>query len=237
MTTANSPTPQAGQTGNFEEFYVFPEPPKSPEDRMTSFDQLTITGAAHYLADHLAQYMGHPDTTLVAGDRYLALAPTRSLAGVRYPDLLVAFGVDPAAYKARNAYVIADQRKPPDLVLEVASASTGRVDVGEKRVDYAALGIQEYWRFDETGQHHGTRLAGDRLVDGEYVPIPIEELGDDLLQGYSEVLQLCLRWVAGQLHWYYPPEERYVTTLESERLRADRAEARVRELEDKLRRQ
>ena len=244
MTTANSPAPQAGQTGNPGQFYVFPDPPKCPEDRMTSFDQLTITGAAHYLAEHLAQYMGHAETTLVAGDRYLALAPTRSLAGVRYPDLLVAFGVDPAAYKARNAYVISDQQKPPDLVLEVASPSTGRVDVEEKRVDYAALGIPEYWRFDETGEHHGTRLAGDSLVNGVYVPIPIEQLGDDLFQGYSEILQLSLRWVAGQLHWYFRPEERYVATLESERARADReqaraelAEARIRELEDQLRRQ
>ena len=244
MTTVNSPVPQAGQTENPGEFYVFPEPPKSLEDRTTSFDQLTITGAAHYLAEHLAQYMGHPETTLVAGDRYLALAPTRSLAGVRYQDLLVDFGVDPALYKARNTYVISDQGKPPDLVLEVASPSTGRVDVGEKRVDYAALGIQEYSRFDETGEHHGTRLAGDRLVDGVYVPIPIEQLDDGLFQGYSEVLQLCLRWAAGQLRWYFPPEERYVATLESERARAERAqaraeqaEARVRELEDKLRRQ
>ena len=237
MTTANSPAAQAGQTGNPREFYVFPDPPECPENRMTSFDHLTITGSAHYLAAHLAQYLGHPETMLVAGDRYLALAPTRNLAGVRYPDLLVAFGVKPEAYKARNAYVIADQGKPPDLVLEVASPSTGRVDVEEKRVDYAALGIPEYWRFDETGEYHGARLAGDRLVDGVYVPIPIEQLYDNLFQGYSEVLQLCVRWDAGQLRWYFPPEERYVATLESERARAERAEARIRELEDQLRQQ
>ena len=99
--------------------------------------------------------MGHPETTLVAGDRYLALAPTGAWPESGNQDLLVAFGVDPALYKARNAYVISDQGKPPDQVLEVASPSTSRVDVGEKRVDYAALGIQEYWRFDETGEHHG----------------------------------------------------------------------------------
>lgn len=238
MTTANSPAPQAGRTGNPRDFYVFPDPPECPEDRMTSFDQLTITGSAHYLA----QYLGHPESTLVAGDRYLALTPTGNLAGVRYPDLLVAFNVDPAAYKSRNAYVISEQRKPPDLVLEVASASTGRVDVEEKRADYAALGVPEYWRFDETGEHHGTRLSGDRLVEGAYAPIPLEELEDGLFQGYSEVLQLCLRWVAGQLCWYLPAEERYIATLESERARADReqvraelAEARIRELENQIR--
>ena len=36
----------------------------------------------------------------------------------------------------------------------------------EKRAAYAGLGIPEYWRFDETGDFHGTRLAGDRLETG-----------------------------------------------------------------------
>ena len=156
MTTAKPFVTQIGQTG---EFFVFPDPPKHPEDKMTSFDHLTITGNAHYLAIHL----GNPATTLVAGDRYLALAPTRSLAGVRYPDLLVAFNVDPAAYKARNAYVIEDQGKPPDLVMEIASQRTGRVDVTAKiqtttlpmgiltgalmrRVSTTARGLATGWR-------------------------------------------------------------------------------------------
>ena len=160
-------TPETfARISNAPEPFVFPDPPEDPEDKMTSFDRLTINGNAHYLAQHL----GNPETTLVAGDRYLALAPTRDLAGVRYPDLLVAFDVDPAAYRRSNAYVISEQGKPPDLVLEIASRSTGRIDVTDKRRDYAALGIGEYWRFDETGLYHGTRLAGDRLVDGEYAP-------------------------------------------------------------------
>ena len=49
--------------------------------------------------------------------------------------------------------------------MEIASRSTGRTDTREKRVEYAALGIPEYWRFDETGRYHRTRLAGDRLVN------------------------------------------------------------------------
>ena len=235
MTTAKPFVTKTGQTG---EFFVFPDPPKHPEDKMTSFDQLTITGNAHYLAIHL----GNRETTLVAGDRYLALAPTRSLTGVRYPDMLVAFNVDPKLYKARNAYVIEDQGKPPDMVLEIASRRTGHIDVTAKRDDYAALGIQEYWRFDETGQYHGSRLAGDRLEDGIYVPLPIEELPDGILQGYSEVLGVNLRWKDGELHWHDPSTGEYLPTFESEhaaRLQAEdaraRAEERVRQLEEKLR--
>ena len=108
---------------------VFPDPPEDPEDKMTNYDQTAITGGAYLLTEHLE----NPETTLVAGEHYLALAPTRNLAGVRYPDLLVAFGVDPAAYHASNAYVIAERGKPPDFVLEIASRSSGREDTGPKR--------------------------------------------------------------------------------------------------------
>ena len=205
--------------------FRLPDPPECPEDKMTSFDHLTINGNAHYLALHL----GSPETTLVAGDRYLVVRPTRNLAGSRYPDLLVAFDVHPALYKSSNGYIIAEQGRPPDFVLEIASESTGGVDVGAKRDDYAALGIPEYWRFDETetGRHHGARLAGDRLADGEYVPIPIDELPDGSLQGYSAVLNLSLRWERGELVFYDPATEQRIATFEDERARVNAAEARA----------
>ena len=205
--------------------FRLPDPPECPEDKMTSFDHLTINGNAHYLALHL----GSPGTTLVAGDRYLVVRPTRNLAGSRYPDLLVAFGVDPGRYKESNGYIIAEQGKPPDFVLEIASESTGAVDVGAKRKDYAALGIPEYWRFDETetGRYHGERLGGDRLAGGEYVAIEIEELADGSLRGYSPVLNLYLRWEQSELVFYGPATGQRIATLEDERARADTAEARA----------
>ena len=218
--------------------FRLPDPPEDQESKMTNFDHLTINGNAHYLAQHL----GNPETTLVTGDRYLVVRPTRSLAGSRYPDLLVAFHVDPAAYKASNGYIISDQGKPPDWVMEVASRTTGEIDVGEKRQDYAALGIGEYWRFDGTGEHHGTRLAGDRLVDGVYVPVEIEELPDGGLQGYSPLLDLRLRWEDGDLVFHNPATGLPIANLAGERARADSAEARaaaaearVRELEEQIR--
>ena len=220
------------QVGQLPDFCVFPDPPEDHDGKPANFDHLTITGNAHYLALHL----GNPDTTLVAGDRYMAVAPTRNMAGIRYPDLLVAFGVDPEAYRRRNAYVISDQAKPPDFVMEIASPSTGRIDANEKRNDYAALGIPEYWRFDETGDSHGTRLAGDRLVDGRYEPIAIDELPGDILQGFSPVLNLHLRWERGELVWIDPATEERIATFEDERAARLRAEARVRELEERLRR-
>ncbi len=111
-----------------------------------------------------------------------------------------------------------------------------------KRDDYASLGITEYWRFYETGQYHGTKLAGDRLENGVYVPLHVHELPGGILQGYSEVLGLNLRWQDGELHWHDPSTGERLPTFESERaarLEAEaarrQAEERVRQLEEQLR--
>ena len=209
-----------------------PDPPlRNPDELMVNFQHLTISGGAL----HLTKHFGNPATTLLGGDLYLAPVPPGDMTGIRYPDMLIAFDVDPEAYHRRNGYVISEQGKPPDFVLEIGSPSTGRVDVQEKRNDYAALGIPEYWRFDETGRSHGTRLAGDRLVDGVYQPIAIEELAEDILQGHSRVLNLDLCWEQGQLKWYDPETGRHIATYDEQVARADRAEVRADEAEAELR--
>ena len=135
------------------------------------------------------------------------------------------------------------QSKPPDLVLEIASRRTGHVDTGVKVDFYAGLGVREYWRFDETGQFHRTRLAGDRLVDRQYQPITVDELPNGELRGYSEALGLYFCWREGRLDWYDPNSEDYIPSQETERQRTaaaaeraarETAEARIRELEARL---
>ena len=166
------------------------------------------------------------------------------------PDLLVAFNVDPEAYRDSNGYVISEQGKPPDFVMEIASRSTGRQDVVEKRAAYSDLRIPEYWRFDETGDFHGIRLAGDRLVDDSYEPIPVEILEDGVMQGYSSVVNLHIRWEHGELRWHDPETGQHILRYsdlhdqarsehearEAAENRAETAEARVRELEEELQR-
>ena len=225
-----------------------PDPPERQDDeKISTVDHLHQPGNTH----HLLQHLGNPNTTLVTAERFITMLPERRLPSGRtrrVPDLLVAFDVDPELYQDNNGYIVQAQGKAPDFVLEVASRSTGSEDTGPKRDDYAALGILEYWRFDKTGEFHGARLAGDRLVDGAYQPIPIDALDDDVLQGYSAALNLILRWERGQLGWYDPRTEQHIATFESERLarlsaedrastaeaRAAAAEARIRELEARL---
>ena len=167
---------------------------------------------------------------------------------MKYPDLLVSFNASRQDYYESNGYIISEQGKPPDFVLEIASRATGAVDTRVKPRFYSQLGVREYWRFDETGEFHRTKLAGDRLVGGAYEPIPIEEIEGGVLQGYSAVLNLLLRWEDGLLRWYNPETGRHISTFMEERearilgqeafLREREArmaaEARVRELEAEL---
>ena len=97
--------------------------------------------------------------------------------------------------------------------MEIASRRTVGTDVEDKPARYAALGIPEYWRFDETGNFHGTKLAGDRLVEGRYESIDIEEIEDGVLQGHSAALGLFIRWEHGQLRW--PTQRRARTSQPS----------------------
>ena len=228
MTTADAfaKTPRAHAP------FRLPDPPPREPDEVTSFHHLSKNGSYY----NLTQHFGNLATTLVEADLWIVPDAELDKRRARRPDLLIAFNVSHRTYRDNNGYVISEQGKPPDFVLEVASPSTAETDTGAKRQDYAALGIPEYWRFDETGEHHGVRLAGDQLIDGVYHPFPIADIAPDAVQGYSPALNLFIRWERGQLLWIDSTTEQPIVTLQDEREARIQAEARVRELEEELRR-
>ena len=187
-------------------------------------------------------HFGNSDTTLALGEVPISWDVGR--AGVRIPDLMVAFNVDRPGIIARNGYAINRVGKPPDFALEVASPTTGEQDYTAKRMDYERFGVSEYWRFDPTGgDWHDAALAGDRLVDGRYQPIPVEWPEDDVGRGYSRTLGLYLCWEYGRLRFYDPERARYLPTLDDaidradrEAQRADRANQRAEEALEEVRR-
>ena len=228
------------------ERFRLPDPPPREIDEVTAFDHIYEIGDLANLALHF----GNHETTLVTADRWIVASPEQDKSRARRPDLLIAFNVSPEDYRLSNGYICTEQGKPPDFVMEIASASTANADTGEKRQYYAAMGIPEYWRFDETGQHHGQRLAGDRLAGDSYVPIDIREIEPGVLEGRSEALNLRIRWQRGELQWIDPatntPIPRHHETIaraeraEAERDRAreelDLARARAEQLAEELRR-
>ncbi len=255
MTTTPAYLQQDADAG---EIVQFPEPP--PEE-LTAYYCVSWPGYPGALADHF----GRLETTVITSGVAVALLLTPDWQGVRYPGLLIAFNANPAANRARLGYLIPEQGKPPDFVLEVASDSTYRRDLIVKRSDYARMGVPEYWRFDpDGGRPRRTRLAGDRLAREQYLPIPVHRTEDGFYWGRSEALGLDLCWEEGLLRFWDPAGRRYLTTDLEERdarraaetdrdaeaaarraeatarraaeARADAEAARVRQLEAELRR-
>ena len=248
MTTPDTFARTAQAPGRFR----LPDIPERHPDEMSQFDSLFKHGNSHHLAVHL----GNPDTTLVEADRWIVPDASFDKRRARYPDLLVAFDVSPADYAASNGYIVSEQGKAPDFVLEVASASTAAADLNQKRDFYAMIGVGEYWRFDRTGEHYGTRLYGERLTERGWVAIPIDLLPGGDVRGYSAALGVHLRGEGEELVFYDPATGQPIMTYEAwrdraeaaeaqrnaeqaradaEQARADAAEARVRELEELLR--
>ncbi len=158
--------------------------------------------------------------------------PRRSVS----PDCYVSFGVDVDAIMEQNSYIIWRVGKPPDFVLEIASESTGRYDDTGKRDLYTSIGVGEYWRYDASGGRFYQRpLVGERLVDGEYQELPIHEEPDGMIWAHSPALGLDLCWVNGRLRYYDPETGEWLQNYYEQRERANDAEARIRELEERLR--
>ena len=207
--------------------------PDAPPEEMTAYHHVNFPGYPGFLALHF----GRPETTVILSEVAAGLFPTENREGIRYPDLLISFHVVPELIVSRNGYLIPEQGRPPDFVLEVGSETTGRIDEDQKRRDYARFRVPEYWRFDPSGgDFHSTHLAGDRLVGDEYQRIPIQLTSEASFWGHSEVLNLDLCWEDGQLRWYDPVAGQYLVTIPEEREARIAAETRVRELQEELRR-
>ena len=164
----------------------------------------------------LRRHFGNPDTTLVLSGVPISWDVPRSRAGVRIPDLTIAFNVRRAHILAQDGYAINEQGKPPDFVLEIASDTTAANDENAKWFDYANFGVTEYWLFDpDWGKRYATGLAGWRLVDGRYVSIPIHQYAADMHYGDSDVLGLQVCWEYGELRWHDLVARRYLDTFDS----------------------
>ena len=108
------------------------------------------------------------------------------------PDVYVVLGAP--AYPPRDTYMLWNEPKGPDFVLEVTSASTRRNDERRKRDVYAALGVREYFLYDPRAEYLAPPLQGFRLHDGEYRRAPaVTVLSNREVAVASEVLGLELR--------------------------------------------
>ena len=170
---------------------ILPDPSRYREpELMEQFPILAMIVLA------LREFFRDQEDVLMSGEGYLCESGD-SYSDSFVPDIVFARVEDPRTIEhIQNGYVIDEVGKPPDLVLEVASESTGRRDYTFKRDGYEKMGVGEYWRFDPSGgDWHDAALAGDLLVDGVYQPIEVHREADGSVWGRSEALGLDIYWM------------------------------------------
>lgn len=141
------------------------------------------------------------------------------------PDVMVVFGVPD---QERDNYLLWEEGKAPDVVIEVTSRSTRTEDMGFKKGLYALLGVQEYYIFDPLREYLQPRLKAYRLQGEDYQPV----IGDPLT---SPRLGLELRIVDDRLRLYDPEAETLLPTRrDTEEARRSAEEALERERRERM---
>ncbi len=160
--------------------------------------------------DALEEYYRGDPATYVTGNILVHFCDESGEWKFLSPDIMVVKGVEK---KDRRSYILEDEGKAPDLIIELISPKTKVEDFGNKRVVYAGWGVKEYFLFDPTGELSSAPLCGFRLQGNDYVPM----MGARL---HSEVLGLDLVVESGQLRLYDPQTgQRLLTHEESEAAR------------------
>ncbi len=143
------------------------------------------------------------------------------------PDVFVVCGIEK---KQRRIYRIWEEGRSPDFILEVASPSTFKDDIGPKKDLYeSVLRVKEYFIYDPLGQVVPS-FVGYRLIDGKYKEI-------DFVEGrlFSTVLGLELGEDMGKLRLYDPEISKWLKSrferIEDAETRIEDAEARIKDAE------
>ena len=164
-----------------------------------------------YAFDALRRRYADRDDVFVAAD--LLIYYRRETRDSVAPDVFVVLG---AENRPRHSYLLWQEPKGPDFVLEITSARTKDRDQGPKRETYRRLGVREYWQFDPTGDYLRPPLQGLELIVGRYERLPAEELADGTLRLESKVLGLEVRQEAEEMRFYDPATQSYLLSSAEE---------------------
>lgn len=146
------------------------------------------------------------------------------------PDVFVVKGV---AKHPRPNYLVWEESKGPDMVIELTSSSTRAEDVKKKfRLYQDVLRVREYFLFDPLGDYLDPPLQGYRLSRGKYGPIRA-------VKGRlpSKVLGLHLERSGDELRLYDPTAKAWVPTTLERAARAETEAARAEAENERLRRE
>jgi Uma2 family endonuclease len=157
----------------------------------------------HLLTDSLNLAWQDRDDCYVAGNMAVYYSQTQAKRNdFKGPDVFVVLDT---VRKERKSWVVWEEERTPDVVIELLSESTEQADRGEKKRIYAkVLKVGEYYLFDpHTGQLEGYELDLQTLTYHSVEPdergqLPCRRLGLSLavLRGsYRGIETDWLRWI------------------------------------------
>lgn len=181
----------------------------------TDLHRSVMIGVIETLQRHFRDQMVY-----VSGNLLLYYRPGNKRRHVS-PDVLVTRGLE---MRMRDCYLLWEEKLPPNVVIEVTSASTRDEDLEDKLEVYRdEVRVHEYFLFDPRSEYLNPPLQGHRLDSGHYVPIqPI----DGRLP--SEELGLHLETRGQELRFYNPATTQVLPTPQEELARVERELAELR---------
>jgi Uma2 family endonuclease len=146
------------------------------------------------------------------------------------PDVFVVKGVPK---HKRLYYLVWEEKKGPDIVIELTSKSTRNEDLKKKFELYQGiLEVSEYFLFDPLGDYLKPPLQGFRLQDGKYEPIaPAKN------RLPSQTLRLHLERDGENLRLYNPKSGQWLRTPAEDRQQTRAENVGLRKEVEELRRQ
>jgi Uma2 family endonuclease len=173
------------------------------------------------LIQTLSAYYADDPRVYVSGNLLVFYEPGNRRRHVS-PDVFVVKGVEK---RQRPNYLVWEERKGPEMVIELTSSSTRNEDIEDKYELYQdTLRVSEYFLFDPLGDYMRPQLQGYRLDRGRYRPIARK---DGRLP--SKILGLHLEGSDRDLRLYDPMADKWLPTPQEA---AAEAETRARLLEE-----
>jgi Uma2 family endonuclease len=185
-----------------------------------------------HLIEMLRLWYRGQEQVYVSGNMFLYYVPGNRRKHVS-PDVFVVKGIP--RLPERRRYLLWQEGKGPDIVIELTSPSTRREDLEEKWALYQdVLKVKEYFLFDPLAKYLQPPLQGYRLRKGKYGRIrPVQGRVPSL------VLGLHLERNGDQLRLYDPATGKWLPTpaeVEEARQQAEAEVERLRREIEELRR-
>ena len=182
------------------------------------------------LINSLKPWLYQANKGYVSGNMFVYFSPTQvKNEDFKGPDVFVVLGV---SNNVRKSWVVWEEGKAPDIVIELLSESTASKDKGQKKKVYQnQLKVPEYYWFDP---YNPNDFQGFRLKNKIYTELPFKDnsftsqsLGLKLTRWYGvyqNIETVWLRWTTLDGELLLLPDEAEAQHAAQEKQRADVAE-------------